>query len=145
MRCVSENDDGGKESTTTYQILESVQSGGSAASLVMLKPLQGRTHQLRVHCAEILGLHIIGDKKYCNARVAEEEDLQLCLHALHLRLCWTDREVRCVAPIPEHFRAAALRFGFTLKTLTDIESRLMKSANPVSSISLRRPLGPAIV
>lgn len=49
----------GKEAITHYQILENY----GDYSLLELKPVTGRTHQIRVHCKEI-GHPIIGDSKY---------------------------------------------------------------------------------
>src|SRR3546814_17641044 len=49
----------GKPARTLYQV---VQSHGKAATWLVLLPLTGRTHQLRVHCAA-LGTPIVGDGK----------------------------------------------------------------------------------
>lgn len=55
------DDDEGKSARTLFQVLD---SAGKEAALVGLSPLTGRTHQLRVHMAEILESPIIGDGKY---------------------------------------------------------------------------------
>ncbi|MDE6444309.1 MAG: RNA pseudouridine synthase, partial [Muribaculaceae bacterium] len=67
----------GKEAVTDYEFIEA--SGGY--SRVILHPLTGRTHQLRVHAASVegLGLPIAGDRLYGNQRVKETK--RLCLHA----------------------------------------------------------------
>ena len=49
----------GKPSVTEYRVLET----GNGYSKVALKPVTGRTHQLRVHCA-YLGAPILGDPQY---------------------------------------------------------------------------------
>ena len=49
----------GKPSRTRYRILERF----DGHSLVVLEPLTGRTHQLRLHCAH-LGCPILGDPQY---------------------------------------------------------------------------------
>ena len=49
----------GKPSLTQYQVLEKRESG----SLLTLRPITGRTHQLRVHCA-YMGFPILGDPQY---------------------------------------------------------------------------------
>lgn len=63
----------GLEASTRYKVLiEAVNCGedGAHVNLVALWPSQGRTHQLRVHCAERLGegggghCYILGDTKY---------------------------------------------------------------------------------
>ncbi|CAL5358068.1 unnamed protein product [Camellia sinensis] len=46
---------------TEYQVIESSSQG---YTWLELSPLTGRKHQLRVHCAEVLGTPIVGDYKY---------------------------------------------------------------------------------
>ncbi|MDE5561307.1 MAG: RluA family pseudouridine synthase [Bacteroidaceae bacterium] len=50
----------GKTALTKYRVLENV--GGHAR--LSLHPYTGRTHQLRVHCAEGLGNPVLGDRLY---------------------------------------------------------------------------------
>ena len=52
-------DPAGKPSRTEYRVLERF----SGHSLLELKPVTGRTHQLRVHCAH-MGWPILGDPQY---------------------------------------------------------------------------------
>lgn len=68
----------GKPSQTRYEILES----GAVASRMKLTPLTGRSHQLRVHMAE-LGHPILGDELYAHDE-AEQIALRLHLHAAEL-------------------------------------------------------------
>ena len=51
----------GKPSVTEYRVLQRYET----ASLLELKPITGRTHQLRVHCA-YMGFPILGDPQYGN-------------------------------------------------------------------------------
>ncbi|MQL86085.1 hypothetical protein Taro_018612 [Colocasia esculenta] len=53
--------DGSQEAITEYRVLGPTIRG---CSWVELRPLTGRKHQLRVHCAEALGTPIVGDYKY---------------------------------------------------------------------------------
>eukprot|EP00268_Persea_americana_P069483 TRINITY_DN9879_c0_g1_i4.p1 TRINITY_DN9879_c0_g1~~TRINITY_DN9879_c0_g1_i4.p1 ORF type:complete len:483 (+),score=82.44 TRINITY_DN9879_c0_g1_i4:30-1451(+) len=53
--------DGSQEARTEYRVLGPTING---CSWVELRPLTGRKHQLRVHCAEALGTPIVGDYKY---------------------------------------------------------------------------------
>ncbi|MCO6418072.1 RluA family pseudouridine synthase [Siccirubricoccus sp. KC 17139] len=79
-----------------------------------LKPLTGRTHQLRVHCAEGLGTPILGDGKY-GGIAAHLEGLpgQLHLHARALRLPHPEGGVlEAAAPLPPHMRETFAYFGF---------------------------------
>lgn len=68
----------GKPSQTRYEVLES----GAVASRMKLTPLTGRSHQLRVHMAE-LGHPILGDELYAHDE-AEQIALRLHLHAAEL-------------------------------------------------------------
>lgn len=53
----------GKEAITHYKILKTFGRDLDTYSLLELKPITGRMHQIRVHCKEI-GHQIIGDGKY---------------------------------------------------------------------------------
>lgn len=69
----------GKEAITHYKILETY----GDHSLLELKPITGRMHQLRVHCKEI-GHQIIGDGKY--GKKLEIDKNRLCLHSLKIEI-----------------------------------------------------------
>ncbi|KAJ3340899.1 hypothetical protein HDU83_006845 [Entophlyctis luteolus] len=49
-----------KKAVTKYSVLESQRH----LSLLELNPVNGRKHQLRLHCAEVLNTPIVGDYKY---------------------------------------------------------------------------------
>lgn len=79
-----------------------------------LKPVTGRTHQLRVHCAEALGCPILGDGKYGGA-AAHMEGLPglLHLHARSLRLPHpAGGTLEVAAPPPAHMKETFAYFGF---------------------------------
>lgn len=65
----------GKSALTHYKILENI----DGHSHLRLTPHTGRTHQLRVHCAEALGNPILGDRLYGHVPAA-----RLMLHAVEL-------------------------------------------------------------
>lgn len=72
----------GKEAITDYKLLRSFFDH----SLLELKPLTGRTHQLRVHCKEI-GHAIINDVKYGGKEVLRKDICKrLCLHAYQIEI-----------------------------------------------------------
>ncbi len=84
------------------------------AAWLELNPLTGRTHQLRVHCAEALGTPILGDGKY-GGSAAHLAGLsgQLHLHARSLALPHPDGgTLEAAAPLPPHMRETFLFFGF---------------------------------
>lgn len=51
----------GKTAATAYRVLT---YAGEHGTFLEMKPTTGRKHQLRVHCAEVLGTPIQGDAKY---------------------------------------------------------------------------------
>lgn len=84
---------GGKMAVTQYKVL----AENDKESLVELKPVTGRTHQLRVHMA-YLGAPIKGDRVY--GRVGE----RLFLHARTLEITIPDGERKVFeAPLPSIF------------------------------------------
>nr|WP_308254016.1 pseudouridine synthase [Geminocystis sp. GBBB08] len=68
------NYDYGKPSVTHFQVI-TIEKGQTR---LQLKPITGRTHQLRVHCAKGLGVAIKGDRFY---GISEDNSRRLCLHA----------------------------------------------------------------
>jgi 23S rRNA pseudouridine1911/1915/1917 synthase len=86
----------GKASTTHYKVIRETDK----YSLVELKPETGRTHQLRVHLAQI-GHPIIGDPLYGTGAFGD----RLYLHALSLEITIPDGHVRktFTAPLPPEF------------------------------------------
>ena len=74
-------DDAGISAKTIVNLIQSFRLHGETFSLVQLEPLTGRTHQLRVQCAQH-HFPILGDKTYgdfkCNRRFQAK---RLFLHA----------------------------------------------------------------
>ena len=54
-------EEGGQRAVTDYAVLE---TAARRCAWLILRPRTGRTHQLRVHCAEALRRPILGDGKY---------------------------------------------------------------------------------
>jgi 23S rRNA pseudouridine955/2504/2580 synthase len=103
----------GRPAATLYRV---VQSADRQASWLVLRPLTGRTHQLRAHCAA-LGYPILGDGKYGGAAAfLPSLDLprKLHLHARELAIPHPadGTTVRVSAPLPPHMRETWARLGF---------------------------------
>jgi tRNA pseudouridine32 synthase/23S rRNA pseudouridine746 synthase len=77
-------------------------------SLLALRPLTGRTHQLRVHCAA-LGFPILGDRIY--GRAAASGALQLHARAIEIPLYAGKPSIAVEAPVPDHMTSALAIFG----------------------------------
>jgi tRNA pseudouridine32 synthase/23S rRNA pseudouridine746 synthase len=77
-------DPAGKPSVTRWKAVSSWSVGDCAATHVLLAPLTGRSHQLRVHLLSI-GHPILGDALYGDAALQARAP-RLLLHASELRL-----------------------------------------------------------
>lgn len=97
-------DDGGRESSTYYEVLERF----AGFTYFRCLPKTGRTHQIRVHMTSV-GHSLVGDRVY-RSRRAQHDALpadapdpgRQCLHAFRLRLRHplTLEEVEFEAPLP---------------------------------------------
>ncbi|HKU94442.1 MAG TPA: RluA family pseudouridine synthase [Vineibacter sp.] len=119
------DDEAGDRAVTDY---ETVDVAGKKAALLILRPLTGRTHQLRVHCAA-LGTPILGDGKYGGDRAfidAPGIARRLHLHAARLALPrGVDGKgiLRLAAPPPPHFAATVAALGFEMPRDVQVRSR----------------------
>ena len=87
----------GKASQTNYDVMYT----NGLLSVVSLKPITGRTHQLRVHMA-YLGNPIVGDVVYNGIKSPIG---RLCLHAQALEITLPSSERRTfTAPIPDDMK-----------------------------------------
>jgi 23S rRNA pseudouridine955/2504/2580 synthase len=102
----------GKRAVSHYRVVE---SAGERASWLALRPVTGRTHQLRAHCAAI-GTPILGDFKYGGAQAllaGLPTTRRLHLHARALALPHpAGGTLRIAAPLPPHMRESWEFFGF---------------------------------
>ena len=89
----------GKEALTEFKVLERYEG----FTYIEVKIKTGRTHQIRVHMAEI-GYPIVGDEVYSNGRNPFGVKGQ-CLHAAKLGFTHptTNQKVVFEAPLPEYF------------------------------------------
>ena len=104
----------GQKALTHFRELDRL---AKRAALLALWPRTGRTHQLRVHCAEI-GCPILGDGKYGGeeallASVADARRLHLHARRLLLPHPSGKGELKVTAELPPHFRRTVEAFGFS--------------------------------
>lgn len=102
---VAVDEDEGKRAVTFFKVLERL---SRTLAWVELMPVTGRTHQLRVHMAEI-GTPIIGDGKY-GGRDCMVEGLSNKLH-LHARRLVIPGMLDVTAPLPKHMQASWEKLG----------------------------------
>uniref|UniRef100_A0A8C3YN23 RNA pseudouridine synthase domain containing 1 n=2 Tax=Catagonus wagneri TaxID=51154 RepID=A0A8C3YN23_9CETA len=88
-----------KPSLTELVVLEHGLYAGDPVSKVLLQPLTGRTHQLRVHCSA-LGHPIVGDLTYGRASGREDQPFRMMLHAFYLRVPTRSECVEACTPDP---------------------------------------------
>lgn len=102
----------GQRAVTHFSLIDKAPRG---VSWLELLPVTGRTHQLRVHCAE-MGTPILGDGKYGGASAfltGAEVARQLHLHARRIRVPHPDGGTLDVtAELPPHMVATFRYFGF---------------------------------
>jgi 23S rRNA pseudouridine955/2504/2580 synthase len=105
-------DPSGKSAETKFLRVDAC----SDASLVEAVPTTGRTHQIRVHAAEI-GHHVAGDPKYGNRefnRLMRQRGLhRMFLHASQIAFSSpaAERHVRIVAPLDEQLLGVLEHLG----------------------------------
>ena len=106
-----------KKALTFYKVIEKI---GSKYAWLELKPATGRTHQLRIHCAE-LGNPIVGDRKYKSSEDKNSQDLpysfkKLFLHARCVNFVHpiSKKITKIEAPLPRHMGLVWKHFGWKI-------------------------------
>lgn len=104
----------GKYAETDFAVLDRM---GTQAAFVAFWPRTGRTHQIRVHAADVLGCPVLGDGKY-GGQGSELAGLDIAkglhLHARRLvfRHPVENRTVDVMAPLPEDMKKSWRALGF---------------------------------
>ena len=98
----------GAPALTTWKVL----GRGESLTWLALEPLTGRTHQLRVHCAE-MGWPIIGDSVYGTAPRSGGPVLHLHAREVVVPLYKNREPIRVTAPVPAHMRDALAALGWS--------------------------------
>ncbi len=125
MRVARHGDENAQHSVTYYAVVDKVP--GRFAWLSM-KPITGRTHQLRAH-AEAIGHPIVGDPKYSGKEKGRQAPqitagLERKLHLLARRIVLPHPRggmLDVTAPLPPHMKKSFEMFGFDTKRDDPIE------------------------
>ncbi len=113
MYVAKHGDEGANHALTYYAVVE---QAAQKLAWLSLKPVTGRTHQLRAHAAHI-GHPIVGDPKYFNIENWElPGGIQNKLHLLARRIVIphprTGQPIDVTAPLPPHMRQSFNLLGF---------------------------------
>ncbi len=113
------HDPWGQPSATKWKVMGRSRSG--ALTWLALEPLTGRTHQLRVHCAE-MGWPILGDAIYGTAPRQGGPMLHLHAREIVVPLYKNRAPIRVVAPVPPHMRERLVDCGWDQDAGLGLES-----------------------
>ena len=84
-----------EKAVTQYRVIEQ----NLGFSLVEMKPITGRKHQLRKQTS-IIGHPVVGDKKYSFLNKSKKN---LMLHAFEIKFLINNKKINFIAKIPKHF------------------------------------------
>src|SRR5215218_1154291 len=97
----------GQPAATTWTVM----GRGEGLTWLALEPLTGRTHQLRVHCAE-LGFPIVGDNIYGSAP-RHAPGMHLHAREIVVPLYRNKPPIKVTAPVPPHMKERLQACGWT--------------------------------
>jgi 23S rRNA pseudouridine955/2504/2580 synthase len=121
MRVARHGEEGASHAVTYYAVVE---TAARQLAWLSLKPVTGRTHQLRAHCAHI-GHPIVGDPKYFSRENWQlPGGLQNRLHLLARRLVVPHPRsgaIDVTAPLPPHMAQSWSVLGFDAERYDPIE------------------------
>jgi 23S rRNA pseudouridine955/2504/2580 synthase len=122
MRIAEHGDEGASHAVTYYAVVE---TAAQKLAWVSLKPVTGRTHQLRAHMAHI-DHAIVGDPKYFNKQQWDlPGGLQNRLHLLARRIVIPHPRggvIDATAPLPAHMQQSWNLLGLDTKRFDPIEN-----------------------
>jgi tRNA pseudouridine32 synthase/23S rRNA pseudouridine746 synthase len=103
-------DPAGQPAQTRWRLRGRGEWRGAPVAWLELSPLTGRTHQLRVHCADE-GWPILGDRIYGD-RGNPDMTLQLLARRVEVPISKNKPPVIVEAPVPEHMAGPLAACGF---------------------------------
>jgi tRNA pseudouridine32 synthase/23S rRNA pseudouridine746 synthase len=112
------HDPSGQPAVTKWKVMGRSHKGGGNLTWLLLEPLTGRTHQLRVHCAA-MGWPILGDAIYGRAPRSGGPPLHLHAREVTVPLYKNRPPIRVIAPVSAHMRAALTKCGWRQGELAD--------------------------
>jgi 23S rRNA pseudouridine955/2504/2580 synthase len=122
MRIAAHGEEGASHAVTYYAVVE---TAAQQLAWLSLKPVTGRTHQLRAHTAHIKH-PIVGDPKYFNKENWQlPGGLQNKLHLLARRIAIPHPRggtIDVTAPLPPHMEQSWNLLGFDAKRYDPIEN-----------------------
>ena len=121
MRIARHGEEGASHAVTYYAVID---TAGPALAWLSLKPVTGRTHQLRAHMAHI-GYPIVGDAKYFSRENWQlPGGMQNRLHLLARRIAVPHPRggvIDVTAPLPPHMQQSWNLLGLDAKRYDPIE------------------------
>ena len=93
----------GDHAVTHWEVV----SRGALETVLLCKPLTGRTHQIRVHLSE-MGHPIIIDRQYATRFRSKIVATRPLLHALKIRFSYQGKAIEATSPVPEDFKKTGL-------------------------------------
>jgi tRNA pseudouridine32 synthase/23S rRNA pseudouridine746 synthase len=94
-----------------------------------LEPLTGRTHQLRVHCAE-MGWPIVGDCVYGSAPRTGGPGLHLHAREVVLPIYKNRAPIKVCAPVPPHMHELLRTCGWQAESMSGSGTDCVNTASP---------------
>jgi RluA family pseudouridine synthase len=107
----------GQEALTRYRLLGTAMTPQGQRSWIECEPKTGRTHQIRVHLAEI-GCPVVGDPVYGHRKkdgTEAAEPLHLHSRSISMPLSPSRPPIVVTAPVPAHMQDALAACGYKAK------------------------------